>query len=82
MTWEVRSEVRTHTNWSHAWPAAAMRYAERFVQVEVADIRAKISGPRETNKRIQIGTIEIDLTAMRMGDVADLPHPFLEHTMG
>src|ERR1700674_2959189 len=67
---------------SHAGAAAAMRNAERLVQIEMADIGAVIAGPRQPDLRIHVGAVEIDLAAMAMHDVADLADMLLEHAMG
>src|SRR3954469_8456098 len=65
----------------HAGAAAAMRNAERLVQVEMADIGAVIAGPREAYLRIEVGAVQIDLPAMAMHDIADIAHMLLEHAM-
>src|ERR1700757_3559789 len=79
---EERREMRSYADRAHAWAAAAMGNAEGLVQVEMADIGAVIAGPRQADLRVQIGTVEIDLSAIDMNDVADLADVLLEHAMG
>src|SRR5664279_5265691 len=67
---------------SHAGAAAAMRNAEGLVQIEMADIGAVIAGPRKPDLRVQIGAVEIDLSAMAMHDLADFLDVLLEHAVG
>ena len=74
--------MRLDADRSHAGAAAAMRNAERLVQIEMADIGAVIAGPRQPDLRIHVGAVEIDLSAMAMHDVADLANVLLEHAMG
>ena len=59
-----------------------MGNAERFVQIEMTDVGSDISGPRQPDKCVEIGAVEIDLAAMGMCNVADLHHRFFEHAMG
>ena len=46
-----------NADWPDPWTAAAMRNAERLVQIEMADIGAVIAGTRETDLRIEIGAV-------------------------
>ena len=52
MPGQMRREVTLHPDRPHAWPTNTVWNAERFVEVNVANIGAKISGPRQTYKRI------------------------------
>ena len=74
--------MRLDADRSHAGTAAAMRNAEGLVQVEMADIGAVVAGPRQPDLRVQVGAVEIDLSAMAMHDVADLADVLLEHAVG
>ncbi len=71
-----------HTNRPHAGSAAAMRDAEGLVEIQVADITAKVTRPAKANHRVHVGAVDIDLTAGIMCDLANLSHRFLEHAMG
>ena len=72
MAGQERRKMRLDADRAHAGAAAAMRNAEGFVQVEMADIGAVIAGPRQPDLRVEIGAVQIDLPAMGMNDVADL----------
>src|SRR3954469_23154764 len=78
---QERRKMRLDADRPHAGAAAAMRNAERLVQIEMADIGAVIAGPRQANLRIHVGAVEIDLAAMAMTNVADLADMFLEHAV-
>src|SRR4051812_9484643 len=82
MTGEERFEMRLDADRAHAGAAAAMRDAERLVQIEMADIGAVIAGPAEADLRIEVGAVEIDLAAMAVHDVADLANVLLENAVG
>ena len=82
MTRQERRQMRLDADRPHARAAAAMRNAERLVQIEMADIGAVIAGPRQPDLRIHVGAVEIDLSAMAVDDVADLADVLLEHAMG
>ena len=56
---------------SHAGPAAAMRDAESLVQIEMADVGAVVAGPAEPDLRVQIGAVEINLSAVGVHDLAN-----------
>src|SRR4051795_3388497 len=82
MTWQERRQMRLDADRAHARATAAMGNAERLVQVEMADIGAVIAGPRQAHLRIEVGAVEIDLSAMAMHDLADVADVLLEHAMG
>ncbi len=63
-------------------PAAAMRDAEGLVQVHVADVGAELGRAHEPDLGIEVGAVEIDLTAIGMDGVADFLDRRLEHAMG
>ena len=52
--------------------AAAVRNAERLVQIQMRDIGAEIAGLRQPDQRVQISTVRVDLPAGGMNDCADL----------
>ena len=81
MAGQIGREMRLDADRSHARAAAAMRDAERLVQIEMRDIGAVIAGPRQADLRVQIGAVEIDLSAMAVNDVADVADVLLEHAM-
>ena len=69
-------------NRANARPAAAVRDAKGFVQVEVADIRPNVAGAGQADLRVHVRAVHINLSAVRVDDVANLADGFLEHTMG
>ena len=56
--------------------------AERFMQIQMANIGTKGSGSRETHLSIEIGAIEIHLTAMVMDHLTDMANSGFKHPMG
>src|SRR5580704_13096402 len=82
MTRKERRKMRSDADRTHARAATAVRNAERLVQIEMADIGAVIAGPRQSDLRIQIRTVEIDLPTMAMHDVADFADVLFEYAMG
>jgi hypothetical protein len=82
MARKKRQQVLSHSNGTHTWATAAMGNAERLVEVEMADIRPK--GPRsaDTDLSIEVGAIQIHLTAVVMDKAADFTDSGLEHPVG
>ena len=74
--------MRLHPDRPHPRPAAAVRDAEGLVQVQVADVRAEVPRPRQPDQRVHVRPVEIDLPAVRVGDLADLAHRLLEDPVG
>ena len=81
MSGQVRSQMRGHRDRPHARAAAAVRDAERLVQVDVADIGADPRGLRDSGQRVEVGAVHVDLRAGRMRDVADRAHLGFEHAV-
>ena len=48
----------------------------------MADIRPDVARAAESDLGIHIGTVHIDLPAMRVNDLADSPHTRLKYAMG
>ena len=71
--------MRLHPDRPHPRPPAAMRDAEGLVQVQMADVRPEVPRPRQPDQRVHVRPVEIDLPAVRVRDLADLPHRLLEH---
>src|SRR2546428_436977 len=69
-TWR---EMFRHADRSNASPPAAVRNAESFVQIQMANIRADVAGPAKADLRVHVCAIHVNLTAMRMNDLADFP---------
>ena len=75
-------EMLGHADGPHTRAATTVRNGKRFVQVEVAYIRADIAGAGEAYLRIHIRTIHIHLTPIGVNDPGNLANAFLVHTVG
>ena len=67
----MRREMRGNADWPHTRPAATMRNAEGFVQVQMADISANAARAGEPHLRIHIRAIHIDLPTLGVHQRAD-----------
>ena len=74
-------EMRRHADRAHARPAAAMRDAKGFVQIQMADIRADIPRPAEADLRVHVRAVHVNLPAVRVDDLANFLDAFLEHAV-
>ena len=81
MAGQERREVLRHADRSHARAAAAVRDAERLVQVQVADVGADVARPAEPDLRVHVGAVHVHLPAVLVNDLADLPDRLLEHAV-
>ncbi len=72
MAGQERREVRLDADRPHARAAAAVRNAEGLVKIHVAHVGAEVARTCEPYKCVEIGAVEIDLAAVRMGDRTDL----------
>ena len=70
-----------HPDRPHAGPAAAMRNAKGLVQVDVADIGAVVAGAGESNLRIEVCAVEINLAAVMMHDLTNSANFGFEHAV-
>ncbi len=59
-------------------PAAAVRDAERLVQVEVADVGPELPRPGQPDQRVQVRPVDVHLAAGVVDEAADLGHGRLE----
>ncbi len=59
-----------------------MGNAEGLVQIQVTDIRADRAGGTETELRVEIGPVHVDLAAVLMNQFADRGDAFLEDSVG
>ena len=78
---QERREVRADADRADARTAAAVRDAERLVQVEVRDVGAELARRREADERVQVRAVDVHLSAVRVDDLADLPDARLEHAV-
>ena len=65
-------QVRAHGHGPDAGPAAAVRDAERLVQVQVRDVGAELAGLREADERVEVGAVDVDLPARVVHEPADV----------
>ena len=72
MTGQERREVLRHADRPHARAAAAVRDAERLVQVQVADVGADVARAAEADLRVHVRAVHVDLAAVLVDDPADL----------
>ena len=64
-----------------AWTAATMRDAEGFVEIQMANIGSEIAGAAETDLRIHIRTIHVNLTTSGVDEIANIADALLENTV-
>src|SRR6476469_3734468 len=69
-------------NGTDTWAAATMRDAEGLVQVEMADVCTEAARLRQTEQRIEVGAIHINLAARRMHQLTQLDDSFFEDPVG
>ena len=61
-------------------PATAVRNAERLVQIEVADVTTEAARPGQADQGVEVGAVDVDLTAdvvhgrADVGDVVLVTH--------
>ncbi len=82
MARQIRHQMLGNANRANARTATAMRDAEGLVQVHVTDVSANVARTGEPNQRIEVRTVEIDLTAIFMDDFAERLDAFFEHAIG
>ena len=75
------SKMFGNADWSHAGPAAAVRNAKGLVQIQMANVRAIITGTAEADLRIHVRAIHVNLTAVRMHDVANFANGCFENAV-
>ena len=61
--------------------AASVRNAKRLVQVQMANVRAEVTGPAKSHLRVHIRAIHVNLAAVRVHDVANFTDRRLEDTV-
>ena len=82
MVRQERRQVRPDPDRPDARPAAAVRDAERLVQVEVADVRAEPARLGQSEQRVQVGAVDVDLAAGVVHQRAQVDDGLLEHPVG
>ena len=61
-----------HADRAHARAAAAVRNAERLVQVEVADVGADVARAAQADLRVHVRAVHVHLPAVLVHDLADV----------
>ena len=61
--------------------AAAVRDAERLVQVQMRDVGAELARPGEADQRVQVRAVDVDLAAGLVHQRADLADRLLVHAV-
>ena len=79
---QVRRQVGAHRDRTDAGAAAAVRDAERLVQVEVADVAAEPPRPGQPDQRVEVGAVDVDLAAGVVHRGADVGDVVLVHAVG
>ena len=79
---EERRQVRPRRDRADPRPAAPVGDAERLVQVEVRHIGAEPTRLGQAHQCVQVGPIQIDLSAVSVDEVTDLDDRVLKHPMG
>ena len=74
--------MRARRHRAHAGTAAAVRDAERLVQVEVADVDAEVARTHQADHGVEVGAVHVDLAAARVHQLADADDRLLEHAVG
>ena len=69
---QKRSEMLRHADRPDARAAAAVRDAKRFVQIQMANVRADVARPAKADLRVHVRAIHVNLAAVRMNDLANL----------
>jgi hypothetical protein len=82
MARQERREMGRNPNRPHPWPATAVRDAEGFVEIKMANIRPNIAGAAQTYLGIHISPIHVDLPAMLMHNLANLLDGFFKNPVG
>ena len=79
---EVRREVLAHPDRADARTAAAVRDAERLVQVEVRDVAAELARLGVAEERVEVRPVDVDLAAVLVHDRAQLGDGVLVGAVG
>ena len=66
---------------AHSGSTSTVRDRESLVQVEVADIGTDFRGRSQSDLRIHVRAIQVDLAARFVNDSADFAHGFLEYSV-
>ena len=82
MAGQKGDKVFDHADRADTGTAAAVRNAEGFVEVQVADVAAEFPGGRDSHQGVHVGAVDVDPASMMMNDFAEFPDLRLEDAMG
>jgi hypothetical protein len=72
MAGQEGNELTGNADWADAGSATAVRDAECFVEVEVANIGTDETGAGESDLGIHVGAVHVDLAAVLVDELADV----------
>ena len=78
----TRRQVRADRHRADARAAAAVRDAERLVQVQVADVAAEPARLRESEQGVEVRAVHVHLAARGVHELAERRDALLEHAVG
>ena len=71
-----------HTDRAHAGTTTAVRDAEGFVQVDVANVGTVIAGAGQAHLRVEVGAVEVNEAAVFVHHLSDLADGLFENAVG
>jgi len=75
-------QVFRHADGTHARAAPTVRNAKCLMEIKMANVRAHVARPAQSNLRVQVRTIHIDLSTVGVNTSANLLNCFFEYAMG
>ena len=74
-------QMPCNTDRPHPGTAAAVRDTKRLVQIEMAHVSPDVARTAKADLGIHVGTVHVDLAAMRMHDLANATDARLKHAV-
>ena len=81
MARQERHQMFRHANRPHAGATAAVRNAKRLVQIQMANVRADETRRSQTDLRVHVRAVHINLSAIRVDAGANVLDAVLEHAV-
>ena len=82
MAGQIRRQVCAHRDRPDTGATAAVRDAERLVQVQVADVAAELARPGQSDQRVEVRAVDVHLAADVVHGRADVGDVVLVHAVG
>lgn len=79
---QERRQVGAHADGSDTGATAAVRDAERLVQVQVTDVAAEPTGSGQPDEGVEVGAVHVDLASGVVDGSADVGDLVLVHAVG